>query len=66
MGCPNCATRVHNKLVSLEGVYGVDVYLHMVLAVVIFDRNQLSASQLITAVSQAGNDSGHEYRIVRN
>ena len=62
MGCPNCATRVHNKLVSLEGVYGVDVYLHMALAVVIFDRNKLSASQLITAVSQAGNDGRHEYR----
>jgi copper chaperone CopZ len=62
MGCPNCATRVHNKLVSLEGVYGVDVYLHMALAVVIFDRNKLSTSQLITAVSQAGNDGRHEYR----
>jgi copper chaperone CopZ len=62
MGCPNCATRVHNKLVSLEGVYGVDVYLHMALAVVIFDKDKLSPSQLITAVSQAGNDGRHDYR----
>jgi hypothetical protein len=43
-------------------VYGVDVYLHMALAVVIFDKNKLSASQLISAVSQAGNDGRHEYR----
>ena len=62
MGCPNCATRVHNKLISLEGVFGVDVYLQMALAVVIFDKNKLSPNQLITAVSQAGNDGRHEYR----
>ena len=62
MGCPNCANRVHNKLISLEGVYGVGVYLHMALAVVIFDQNKLTPSQLITAVSQAGNDGRHDYR----
>ena len=62
MGCPNCANRVHNKLISLEGVYGVDVYLHMALAVIIFDKNKLSPNQLIGAVSQAGNDGRHDYR----
>ena len=62
MGCPNCANRVHNQLISLEGVYGVDVYLHMALAVVIFDKNKISPSQLIAAVTEAGNDGRHEYR----
>ena len=62
MGCPNCANRVHNQLISLEGVYGVDVYLHMALAVVIFDKNKISPGQLIAAVTEAGNDGRHEYR----
>jgi hypothetical protein len=34
----------------------------MALAVVIFDKDKLSPSQLITAVSQAGNDGRHDYR----
>ncbi len=62
MGCPNCANRVHNQLISLEGVYGVDVYLHMALAVVIFDQNKISPDRLIAAAIEAGNDGRHEYR----
>lgn len=31
VGCPNCANRIRNKLISLEEVYGMDVYLHMAL-----------------------------------
>jgi copper chaperone CopZ len=62
MGCPNCATRVHNKLISLDGVFGVDVYLHMALAVVIYDTSVLSPDQLTGAVAQAGNDGRHDYR----
>lgn len=62
MGCQNCVTRVRNRLLSLEGVYGVDVYLHMALAIVIFDKNKLSLSELIAALARAGNDGRHEYR----
>ena len=62
MGCPNCVTRVHNKLIALDGVFGVDVYLHMALAVVIYDMSVLSPDQLIMAVRQAGNDGRHDYR----
>jgi copper chaperone len=62
MGCPNCANRIHNQLISLEGVYGVDVYLHMALAIVIFDKNKISPDRLIAAVTEAGNDGQHEYR----
>jgi copper chaperone len=62
MGCPNCANRVHNQLISLEGVYGVDVFLSNALAVVIFDKNKISPDRLIAAVTEAGNDGWHEYR----
>ena len=62
MGCQNCVTRIQNRLLSLEGVYGVDVYLHMALAIVIFDKNKLSPHELIIAVARAGNDGHHEYR----
>ena len=37
MGCQNCVTRVRNSLLALEGVFGVDVYLNMALAEVIYD-----------------------------
>ena len=62
MGCENCATRVRNGLLSLDGVYGVDVYLNMALAEVSYDSKKISAQRLVEAVSRAGNDGHHEYR----
>jgi copper chaperone CopZ len=62
MGCQNCVTRVRNSLLALEGVYGVDVYLNMALAEVIFDGKKLVPGELVTAVSGAGNDGRHKYR----
>ena len=62
MGCQNCATRVRNSLVSVAGVYDVDVYLNMGAAIVIFDKTKLFAKELIEAVARAGNDGRHEYR----
>jgi len=62
MGCENCATRVRNSLLSLEGVYGVDVYLNMAVAEVLYDREKISPTKFAIAVSQAGNDGRHEYR----
>ena len=62
MGCPNCATRVRNSLLSLEGVYGVDVYLNMALAEVRYDSQNVSVNVLVEAVARAGNDGRHEYR----
>ncbi|MBI5839811.1 MAG: heavy-metal-associated domain-containing protein [Chloroflexi bacterium] len=62
MGCENCATRVRNSLLSLDGVHGVDVYLNMALAEVSYDSKKVSASELVSAVSRAGNDGRHEYR----
>ncbi|HEX9331769.1 MAG TPA: heavy-metal-associated domain-containing protein [Anaerolineales bacterium] len=62
MGCPNCVTRVRNSLLSLEGVYGVDIYLNMALAEVSYDREKTAPKELVAAVARAGNDGRHEYR----
>ena len=62
MGCENCATRVRNSLLTVDGVYGVDVYLNMALAEVRYDSQKVTAQTLVEAVSRAGNDGRHEYR----
>jgi copper chaperone CopZ len=62
MGCHKCATRVRNSLLSLEGVYGVDLYLNIALVEVIFASTKVSPNRLIDAVAQAGNDGRPEYR----
>ena len=62
MGCQNCATRVRNSLLALDGVFGVDVYLNMSLAEVSYDREKTAPTELIAAVTRAGNDGRHEYR----
>ncbi len=62
MGCENCAARVRNSLLSLEGVYGVDVFLNMALAEVHYNSQQVPAEALVEAVSRAGRDGHHEYR----
>lgn len=62
MGCPNCATRVRNSLLSVEGVIGVYVYLNMAMAEVRYDGRKVSPMSLVNAISSAGNDGRHEYR----
>ena len=62
MGCENCAMRVRNSLLSLDGVYGVDVYLNMATAEVSYDSKKVSADALVNAVARPGNDGRHEYR----
>jgi len=62
MGCPNCATRVRNSLLALDGVYAVDIYLNTAMAEVSFDSQKVSVKMLVEAVSRAGNDGRHEYR----
>jgi copper chaperone CopZ len=62
MGCPHCATRVRNSLLTLEGVFGVDVYLNMALAEVSYNREKTLPTELVAAVARAGNDGRHEYR----
>ena len=62
MGCENCVARVRNSLLSLDGVYAVDVYLNIAMAEVRYDGNKVSTKTLVEAVSRAGNDGRHEYR----
>lgn len=62
MGCNNCVTRVRNSLLSLEGVYGVDVFLNMAVAEILYDREKISPTEFVPAVARAGNDGRHEYR----
>jgi copper chaperone CopZ len=62
MGCENCATRVRNSLLALDGVHGVDVFLNMALADIRYDSKKLSSDVLVNAVSSAGNDGRHNYR----
>ncbi len=61
MGCSNCAMRVCNGLIAVDGVYRADVYLNMGMAEVLYDSTKLSAEALTEAVRQAGNDGHHEY-----
>ncbi len=61
MGCENCVTRVRNSLLSLDGVYGADVYLNMAMAEISYDSKKVSADALVNAVARAGNDGRHEY-----
>ena len=61
MGCQNCATRVRNSLLSLDGVFTVEVYLTMAIAEVLFSNEKVSVQKLVEAVSFAGNDGHHSY-----
>lgn len=62
MGCPNCATRVHNSLIALQGVTNVLVNHITGSAQVTFNPDLIAFPALIEAVSQAGNDGRHAYR----
>ena len=61
MGCQNCVTRVRNSLLSLVGVYGVNIYLNIALAEVIYDRTKVLPIELVSAVALASNDNNHVY-----
>ena len=61
MGCHNCAMRVRNGLLSLEGVYAAEIELGQGLAAVAFDPTRVTDEDLIQAVSQSGNDGHHHY-----
>jgi copper chaperone CopZ len=61
MGCPNCAKRVHNGLLRLDGVLQVDVLQEQSIAVVTYDPQKVSADDLLQAVADSGQDSRHNY-----
>lgn len=61
MGCPNCARRVRNSLISLNGVVDADVDHNTGFAYVLYNPRLTSPQDFITAVSRAGGDGRHEY-----
>ena len=62
MGCPNCAMRVHNGLLAVDGVYKADVYLNISLAEVYYDSRKVSTAILMEAVRRAGENANHDYQ----
>jgi copper chaperone CopZ len=62
MGCPNCAIRVRNAILRLDGVSWVDIDLGTGTALVAFDAKVVTAQQFIPAVAAAGNDGRHNYQ----
>ena len=62
MGCPNCAARVRNSLLSLHGVVEADVDHAAGLAQVNFNPDLADIPALVGAVARAGGDGRHEYR----
>jgi copper chaperone CopZ len=61
MGCGNCANRVRNSLLGLQGVLAARVDLGEGVVRVNFTSDQTDLPQLIGAVAGAGNGSHHEY-----
>lgn len=59
MGCPNCANRVRNRLVALNGVAGAVVDHSSGLALVSYNPDLVSMQSMLNAVSQG--DGPHKY-----
>ena len=62
MGCPNCAARVRNSLLTVYGVLEADVLHTLGVAQIYYNPSLTSTDQLLLAVAQAGGDGRHEYR----
>lgn len=65
LGCENCAVRVRNALVSLDGVADALVCLTPPVASVTYDPARVDPEDLVAAVAKAGDGSRHEYSAVR-
>lgn len=64
MGCPRCATRVRNSLLTIYGVRDAEVDHVAGMGQVMFSPNLTTISAILDAVAQAGNDGRHEYAAV--
>lgn len=62
MTCPNCATRIRNSLIRLDGVLEAHVYHNIQLAEVVFDPAYIESTDVLLAVSNAGDDELHVYQ----
>lgn len=64
MGCPNCATRVRNALLDVDGVVDAEVDLPAALAKVWYVVDRVAEEDLVASVRRAGHDSNHRYLAV--
>lgn len=64
MGCPNCANRVRNALLGVHGVVDVEVDLPAGLVTVWYRAGDVSLSDMVVAVAQAGQGTHHRYLAV--
>ena len=62
MGCPNCAARVRNSLLSLSGVVDTQVLLEAGIAEIMYNPDLTNVPALVDAVALAGRDARHHYR----
>ena len=61
MGCTNCAARVHNSLVQLDGVYKAEVLLESGMARVLYDSKRVKPAGFPQAIELVGRQSHHNY-----
>ena len=64
MGCPTCATRVRNALLTTPGVIAADVRLDAQHASVVYDPAVTFPARLADAIAQIGRASRHDYHAV--
>ena len=61
MGCPNCAMRVRNSLLRLDGVLDAEVDHVAGRAAILYHPERTTVPTMIEAVRRAGGDGRHEY-----
>ena len=61
MGCANCATRVRNGFLRLNGFLAASVSLEEESAVVAYDPREVTLRQLLRAVNKSGTGGKHRY-----
>ena len=61
MGCPNCAARVRNSLLKLDGVVDAIVDHNFGTSRVVYNPTMVTSQDLEGAVRAAGGDGRHEY-----
>jgi len=62
LGCPNCARRVQNSLLSLSGVHQVEVNWENKRARIYWDPEAVERIRLLRAVWLAAAGTHHHYR----
>jgi|GEM_PF-2688478 len=59
MDCINCAARVQNALIALDGVVSADVDWQQGLAIVDYIPMKTNVGALVCAIASASDDPGH-------